>query len=171
MSKKGKQYLRPIHNKIRINASPELVWEVISSPGNLEYYHPFCESNPVDKWPGEESIDYVHYYNGLEYIREFTKWNSGVGYELLIGKKNGRKSKVIWQINKINNISSYLNITIYPHDFKRYPSFTKPVIYYLYIKPSLYKYLSSILKGLQWYITKNERVRKNQFGAHKWFSN
>lgn len=164
------QYLKPVHNKIRINAPSELVWKVISSPGNLEYCHPFCESNPVDKWPGEGSIDYVHYYNGLKFIRNFTDWNNGFGYELLIGTSKGRKSKVIWLIDKIDNTSSDLNITIYSHDVKRYPSFAKPIIYYLYIKPSLHKYLSSVLKGFRWYITKNERVRKNQFGTHKWFS-
>jgi hypothetical protein len=96
MAGEGKQYLKPIHKKIRIGASPEKVWEVISIPRNLEFFHPFCESNPVDKWPGEKSVDYVHYYNGLKFIREFTEWKTGVGYELLIGKRNGRKSKVIW---------------------------------------------------------------------------
>lgn len=92
MSKRDSQYLKPIHYKIRINAPSEKVWDIISSPGNLEYCHPFCESNPVDKWPGKESIDYVNYYNGLKYIRKFTDWKTGIGYELLIGKTNGKKS-------------------------------------------------------------------------------
>ena len=140
-----------------------------SPKSGLESYL-FCESNPVDKWPGEGSIDYVHYYNGLKFIRNFTDWNNGFGYELLIGTSKGRKSKVIWLIDKIDNTSSDLNITIYSHDAKRSPSFAKPIIYYLYIKPTLHKYLSSVLKGFRWYITKNERVRKNQFGTHKWFS-
>ena len=170
MSKRETQYLKPIHHKIRINTPPGRIWEIISSPGNLEYCHPFCESNPVDKWPGKGSIDYVYYYNGLKYIRQFTDWNNGIGYELVIGKTNGRKSKVIWRIDKIDDTSSYLNITIYPHDIKRYPSFAKSIVYYLYIIPSLHKYLSSVLNGFQWYITTNERVRKNQFGTHKWFS-
>jgi len=61
---------------------------------------------------------------------------------------------------KIDDTSSYLNITIYPHDIEQYPSFAKPIIYHLYIKPSLYKYLSSVLKGFQWNITTNERVKK-----------
>jgi len=61
-------------------------------------------------------------------------------------------------------------LTIYPHDINRYPSFAKSIAYYLYIKPSLYKYLSSVLYGFRWYITTNERVKKNQFGTHKWFS-
>lgn len=163
-------YLKPIQQKIRIDVSSEKVWEVISSPGNLEYCHPFCESNPVDKWPGKDSIDYVCYYNGSKFVRNFTEWNEGIGYELNIGEKDGRKSKVVWWIDKIDDTSSYLNITIYPHDITRYPSFVKPIIYYLYIKPSLHKYLSSVLRGFQWYITTGKRVRKNQFGTHKWFS-
>lgn len=76
MLKRDSQYLKPIHHKIRINAPSEKVWDIISSPGNLEYCYPFCESNPVDKWPGKESIDYVNYYNGLKYIRKFTDWKN-----------------------------------------------------------------------------------------------
>ena len=170
MPKREIRYLKPIHHKIRINATPERIWKIISSPRNLEYYHPFCESNPVDRWPGLGSVDYVNYYNGLKFIRNFTDWNEGAGYELMIGKIGGRKSKVIWRIDKIDNTTSYLNITVYPHDFKLKPSFAKPIAYYLYIKPSLNKYLSSVLKGFQYYITTDKRIKKNQFGKHKWFS-
>ncbi|MFC2161596.1 hypothetical protein ACFLRX_08095 [Acidobacteriota bacterium] len=170
MLKKEIKYLKPIQRKIRIDAQPERVWSVISSPGNLEYCHPFCESNPVDKWPGKGSVDYVHYYRGLKFVREFNDWKNDIGYELNIGRTNGRKSKVVWWIDRIDNDSSYLNIMIYPHAINRYPWFIIPVVYYFYIKPSLRKYLSSVLKGFQLYIMTDECVRKNQFGSHKWFS-
>ena len=75
-----------------------------------------------------------------------------------------------FRMKKIGTTLSCLNITIYPREISRYPKFTKPFLYYLIIKPSLQKYLSSVLNGFQWYITKNERVKKNQFGTHKWFS-
>jgi hypothetical protein len=163
-------YLKPIHSKIKINAPPEKVWEIISNPGNLEYCHPFCESNPVEKWPGKGSIDYVHYYNGLKFKRKFTEWQNGFGYELLIGKIMGRKSKVVWNLDKTSHNSAYLDITIYAHDITRYPSFTKPFIYHLIVKPALQRYISSVWNGVRWYASTNERVKKNQFGPHKWFS-
>jgi len=34
----------------------------------------------------------------------------------------------------------------------------------------LRKYLSSVLKGFQWYIMYRQPVEMNQFGGHKWFS-
>ena len=124
----------------------------------------------MDKWPGKESFDSVNYYNGLKFVREFTDWIDGVGYELIIGETDGKKSKVIWRIDKIDDVSSYLNITIYPHDINKYPLFIRPIVYNLFVKPSLHNYLSSVLKGFQWHVTTNERVKKNQFGSHKWFS-
>ncbi len=165
------KFLKPITNGISIEATPNEVWDIISKPGNLEFCHPFCESNPVEKWPGSKSIDYVHYYNGLKFERLFTNWIEGKGYDLLIGEKNGRKSKVIWRINKTDDTCSKLKITIYPHKFSQYPKFLKPIIYSFYVQPMLSKYLSSVLKGYQWYITQNKPIKKNQFGTHKWFSN
>lgn len=165
------KYFKPVSRSININSNHDKVWAIISKKGNLELCHPFCESNPVEKWPGIKSIDYVNYYNGLKYQRNFINWMEGSGYDLLIGKVNGRKSKVLWRINKIDNFSSELKITIYPHDIKRYPNFLKPFIYLLFIKPNLQNYLSSVLKGFQWYLEHGKPIKKNQFGVHKWFSN
>ena len=39
------------------------------------------------------------------------------------------------------------------------------------IGPQLRKYLSSVLKGFNYYIMEGKPVQKNQFGTHKWFSN
>ena len=164
-------FLKPITKAISIEANPSEVWEIISKPGNLEHFHPFCKSNPVEKWPGDKSIDYVHYYNGLKFERFFTDWIEGKGYDLLIGKKNGNKSKVIWRINKLNDSSSELEITIYPHDINNYQYFFKSLIYIFYIKPMLLKYLNSVLKGFQLFILQGKPIQKNQFGTHKWFSN
>ena len=32
----------------RINSNRDEIWNLISSPKNLELYHPFCKSNNVD---------------------------------------------------------------------------------------------------------------------------
>ena len=50
------------------------VWNVISSPGLVALYHPFCETNPVDEWPGPGSHDEIHYFSGLVLDRRFTNW-------------------------------------------------------------------------------------------------
>ena len=71
----------------KINSSLESLWELISSPSNLELFHPFCSSNKTIKWPGENSIDELIYLNGLTYIRKFTNWEEKKGYCLFIGEK------------------------------------------------------------------------------------
>jgi len=164
------KYLKPVTRSITINVPTEKVWEIISKPGNLELCHPFCKSNPVEKWGGKGSIDYVNYYNGLKYKRIFTNWIDGIGYDLLIGVKFGKQSKVIWRINKIDNSSSELTITIYPYILTQYSKLLLPVIYRCFISPMLGKYLSSVLQGFKFYIIERKPVKKNQFGTHKWFS-
>ena len=36
-----------ISNKIKIEKSADIVWALISSPGHLNQFHPFCEQNIV----------------------------------------------------------------------------------------------------------------------------
>ncbi len=165
------KYLKPSSNSIVIKTDSQRVWNVISKQENLKLCHPFCASNPVEKWAGDESIDYVNYYNGVTYQRIFTNWIDGRGYDLLIGRKNGEKSKVIWRINQLDNKSCELKITIYPHDIIKYSNIIKSLINSLYVRPMLRKYLSSVLKGFQFYIIQGKPVQENQFGTHKWFSN
>lgn len=164
------KYLKPVSRSIKINVPTKKVWEIISKPGILELCHPFCKSNPVENWEGNKSVDYVIYYNGLRYQRIFTDWIDGVGYDLLIGRRNGKKSKVIWRISNTNSSSSELKITIFPYDISKYSKILRPFIYLFYISPMLGKYLSSVLKGFKYYIIEGKPVQKNQFGTHKWFS-
>jgi hypothetical protein len=32
------------------------------------------------------------------------------------------------------------------------------------------KYLQSVVKGFEWYVTRGEPVPRDQFGKHTWFS-
>ena len=57
LSMENKEQFRwPVTVSRKIEASPQNIWSVISSPGNVESCHPFCEKNPVHKWPGVGSI-------------------------------------------------------------------------------------------------------------------
>lgn len=137
------KYLKPCSDSIVIKPDSQRVWNVISKQGNLELCHPFCKSNPIEKWAGDKSIDYVNYYNGVKYQRIFTNWIDGQGYDLLIGRKNGEKSKIIWRINQLDDKSCELKITIYPHDIIKHSNIIKPLINSLYVRPMLHKYLSN----------------------------
>jgi len=91
------------------------VWNAISSHGNLNFFHPFCKKNEVIE-VDENSIkkDFLIYLNGIIFEREFYQWEKMKGYKLMIGKKNGKKSKVIWKISENKNYTS-LSIKVFPY--------------------------------------------------------
>ena len=114
-------------------------------------------------------MDVLEYLNGLKFIREFQTWNPGKGYSLLIGTKNGKKSYVEWKIRSKNK-KQYLSITVYTHYMIKYPKFISFFPYEFMVKPNLKKYLESVIGGINYYLTKNKTVPKNNFGEHNWFS-
>ena len=89
-------------NSVVIDAPKSVVWKSISSPGNLNDSHPFCQENTVQNWPGEGSVDTLEYLNGFIIVRKFQSWNEGEGYSLLIGREGGRKSFVEWSLSEVN---------------------------------------------------------------------
>tara|TARA_B100000900_G_C20437537_1_gene657614 strand:- start:331 stop:822 length:492 start_codon:yes stop_codon:yes gene_type:complete len=159
-----------IESKIELKRSQKKVWELISTPGILESVHPFCKENKVLLWKdNNEKQDLLVYLNDLEYYREFKKWDAPNGFELYIGKKDGKKSKVIWQIKK-NREHSELKITVFPYRSNKIPRIFYFWVHYFYIKPKLKNYLSSVLNGINWYLDNKIKVKRNQFGPHPWFS-
>ena len=159
-----------VSSKIHINSSVDKIWQVISKPGHLESVHPFCKINSIIEFKNDEiKKDLIIYSNNLTYIRTFVTWDFEKGYELLIGKKNGKKSKVKWSI-ETNLNGSFLNITIIPYKTSRVNKIIYPLFHYFIIKPKLKKYLFSVLNGVKWNVEKKKPVMKNQFGKHSWFS-
>ena len=69
------------------------VWKVISSKEALELFHPYCLQNRVVSW-GDIKVDEIIYLNGLTFVREFTLWNPNHGFELTIGKRDGKNQKL-----------------------------------------------------------------------------
>ena len=163
------KYKRSIQVVKQINATEEELWDIISEPGHLELTHPFSKSHSVTSWPGVESNDVLIYLSGLRYERYFTDWSEGNGYTLQIGGREGKKSKVIWEISSEEN-KTFLSITIYPHFLANTPRFFSFLPYELLIRPKLTSYLDSVLGGIDYYLVEKESVPKNHFGTHKWFS-
>ncbi len=164
------KFMWPVAVSRKIEAPTKKIWSVISSSGNLEICHPFCDRNPVFEWPGVGSKDAIFYYSGWVYQREFVKWIDGVGYDLIIGRKGGSKSYVTWRIAEEQENTGTLSITIYPHIFQNLPPAIRWIPYRLKIQPELEKYLQAVLSGFEWFVATGEPVQKNQFGSHIWFS-
>ena len=163
------KYKQSIQVVKEINATEDELWDVISQPGHLELTHPFSKSHSVISWPGVESNDVLIYLSGLRYERYFTDWSEGSGYTLQIGGREGKKSKVIWEISSEEN-KTFLSITIYPHFLANAPRFLSFLPYKLLLRPKLTSYLNSVLGGINYYLIEKEPVPKNHFGTHKWFS-
>ena len=160
----------PISASVMIAAPQEKVWDVISSPSNLELCHPFCDRNPVDVWPGANSRDRIYYLSGWFYERIFLEWFEGIGYDLEVGRPDGGKSYVTWRIKPTAPIISELQITVYPHTLQKVNFVIRWLPHIFYLKPMLSNYLDSVTRGFQWYIETGEPVPRNQFGQHPWFS-
>jgi len=139
-------------------------------PGNLEPCHPFCDQNPVEKWPGAESRDQIQYLSGWVLERRFSRWIDGVGYDLDIGRSGGESSSVSWRITPIDNQNCSLRITVYPQVLQAMPPAIRWVPHLLRVRPLLKSYLSSVVRGFEWYVTRGEPVPRNKFGSHPWFS-
>ena len=152
-----------------IQASSTQLWELISSPSNLELFHPFCKSNLIIKWPGKNSIDELIYLNDIRYIRNFCSWDELKGYSLYIGEKDKGQSYVEWEIfNK--NKSVFLKISVYPYFMRNFPRIVSYFPYKLIVIPALENYLKSVIKGINYYLKTKSKTPKNYFGKHKWFS-
>lgn len=160
----------PITVERRIDVPVDRLWEATSAPGNLEPCHPFCASNPVHSWPGPDSRDEVHYLSGWVFERRFHSWIEGVGYDLQIGRPGGRTSRVSWRIEANGAERSRLRITVCPFALQNTPVVVRWLPHHLFLRPRLASYLSSVVKGFEWYLTRGESVPRNHFGRHPWFS-
>ena len=154
----------PITVEQSLSASADAVWQLISRPGNLMDFHPFCEKNEVEIWPGIGSRDVLHYYSGLVLVRDFDGWYEGTGYDLIAKADLGLRFRVFWRINPSEDNHSSLTITIQqvPNQMSE-----KKLDQYARL---LHKYLRQVGQGVEYHLRTGERVTRNQFGSHRFFS-
>lgn len=159
----------PVRVARAIPASAEHVWAAISKPGYLEMVHPFCELNPVAAWSGSASRDEVHYRSGWIYQRTFTNWIDGVGYDLDIGAAGEPTSRVTWRLIPLGDGACELSISVWPRTITNIPG-VRSLFRLLVVGPMMRRYLRSVTRGVEWFVTMGEPVAANQFGSHPWFS-
>ncbi len=153
----------------KIGSSKKELWELISSAEHLNLVHPFCMSNESIHWDKQNSKDVLVYLNGMVYFRDFTSWDDENGYELMIGRKRGKKSRVVWKI-KSDDKSVSLKITVFPYLLSNWPRIMSLIPYKFIISPLLKSYLKSVISGINYYLINQKPVKKNHFGKHIWFS-
>ena len=154
------------YSQIDINCNSLEILNLIKTPGNLEKFHPFCKKNIICNWGNQDSVDYVHYYNGKIYKREFIEWkNNGYALEIF---DNRKLAKITWLVNSVPN-GSMVKIFAEPLLPFRY-KYINFLIFHIYVKHILKSYLKSVLKGLKYYSETKIIVTKDQFGSHIWYS-
>ena len=90
------------------------------------------------------------------------------------GRGRKKKTEVQWETNKIDEQSgkerTELKIILKMPNFQKLPFFIRWIPHYFYLRPKMKKYLDSVVKGFNHYITTGKPVKRNQFGSHSWFS-
>ena len=152
-----------------IHCKRSKLWKTISSESNLELFHPFCKKNNIITWPGDNSEDILIYLNGRTMRRKFVFWKKNFGYDLFINQIGFESSFVSWRIKKYNQ-NSIITISIFPYLFNKRNKNLNWIPFNLFVQPSLKKYLYSVTKGLKYYLENDKKIKKNQFGTHRWFS-
>ena len=165
-----KKFRWPISSSILIDAPVSKVWEGISAPGNLNNSHPFCSENTVVIWSAEKSVDKILYFSDMVLERDFFAWEEEKGYKLMIGRKDGRKTEVHWEIEPVEKEKSTLRITLYVSHLQKTHILLRWLPHFLHVRPKMKRYLDSVLRGFEHYITTGRPVQRNQFGSHAWFS-
>ncbi len=168
----GHEFLNrlPVYYSVDFDCEAGEVWKLISKPGNLNHSHPYCKSNTVIHWEDNNHVDRLIYLNGRNYIRSFQSWDEGSGYSLLIGKEGGPQSYVVWNIMPIGDEKSKLTIIVYPFILAKLPNFIAYLPHKIWVKPRLEKYLKSVISGFKYLLENKEKVPRNYFGKHPWFS-
>ena len=87
----------------------------------------------------------------------------------VINKKGKPASHVSWRLQEKNN-KCKISIVISPYLYNQRGKIINFLPFFIFIKPSLTKYLKSVVGGLKWYAEEGLVVQKNQFGKHPWFS-
>ena len=49
----------PVKISTTVHASAREVWQLISTPGNLEKFHPYCAKNPVKHWKEHQKMRFI----------------------------------------------------------------------------------------------------------------
>jgi len=155
---------------VSLPASAAQAFAVLERPGHLEPFHPFCQENTALAWDESERRDRIVYLNGKNLDRQFVQWTPDEGFELLIGESIDERSLVTWSLHNDSANLSTISITVQPYIYVGKPRIIVASLHALWIRPRLNAYLTSVVNGLNQYLETGERVARNAWGSHPWFS-
>ena len=161
-----------IRKKVTVDVNRKYLWKIISLPGQLHLFHPFCKNNKVLKWEKEKSVDFIEYYNKKVLKRRFFDWKEEIGYKLIINDLKKDIAEVHWNIfnSRKSKIDLSIEVRILDTAMKKFPNTINKIILRTYVLPKLGTYLDSVLCGVKYFSETGNKVSKNQFGYNSMFS-
>ena len=161
-----------IRKKVTVDVDRKYLWKIISLPGQLRLFHPFCKNNRVLKWEKEKSVDFIEYYNKKVLKRRFFDWKEEIGYKLIINDLKKDIAEVHWNIfnSSKSKIDLSIEVQILDTAMKKFPNTINKIILRTYVLPKLGTYLDSVLCGVKYFSETGNKVSKNQFGYNSMFS-
>ena len=161
-----------IRKKVTVDVNRKYLWKIISLPGQLHLFHPFCKNNKVLKWEKEKSVDFIEYYNKKVLKRRFFDWKEEIGYKLIINDLKKDIAEVHWNIfnSRKSKIDLSIEVQILDTAMKKFPNTINKIILRTYVLPKLGTYLDSVLCGVKYFSETGNKVSKNQFGYNSMFS-
>ncbi len=161
-----------IRKKVTVDVNRKYLWKIISLPGQLHLFHPFCKNNKVLKWEKEKSVDFIEYYNKKVLKRKFFDWKEEIGYKLIINDLKKDIAEVHWNIfnSRKSKIDLSIEVQILDTAMKKFPNTINKIILRTYVLPKLGTYLDSVLCGVKYFSETGNKVSKNQFGYNSMFS-
>jgi len=166
LAKRGLELGEPVCVARIIDAPVANVWTVISQPGQLQKYHPYCRENNVYIWPGVGSRDGVLFHSGLYAERDFMYWREGAGYDLQIGPPPRKVAWSSWNIRPLSEARSELLIMDTPILESHLLETAKKIYMQTYFGRSIEVYLDSLLRGVEQFVMTGREVKPRQFGTH-----
>lgn len=170
LAARGLELGEAVEVRQQIEAAADRVWQVISQPGQLPRYHPFCKETTVLKWPGVGAKDTVTYYSGVHYERDFVTWIEGVGFDIEVGPPSRKTARVEWRITAQSERQSELAISVIPYLKADLSAPRKQTYQQRLFGATIAQYLESVVRGVGHVATTGEAVQKNQFGSHPHYS-
>jgi hypothetical protein len=115
--------------------------------------------------------------------RQFFAWHDGaasgepasgtcglLGYDLDIWHRRGAVSRVRWRVTEAVGGRSELAITVWPYLLSTWPPLVRQLGQALGVRPMMWWYLRSVVRGFRQVVETGRPVRRNQFGWHPVFS-
>jgi hypothetical protein len=155
----------PIESWVEVAVEPEIIWKIISTPGNLQAYHPVVEANLAESWDASKATDMLRYYSGLTLYRQVYQWLEGEGYDLVIGQSLETPNALVsWRIRSEELGRCLFKISLYLIKHQGGSGLKRST------RERFARYLDSIVKGIAHLAVTGEAVAEDQFGKVEGFS-